>query len=70
MTRSALVVLVFCAALGPVLGAADEWAIVRGSIILPQRKSPVDPDSKYCSYGRCESGFVIQKLRSFADEQD
>ena len=29
-----------------------------GSIITPRRKSPADPEKKYCSYGRCESGFV------------
>jgi hypothetical protein len=35
------------------------WVLHKdGSIILPQRKSPVDPDGKYCGYGRCESGFV------------
>jgi hypothetical protein len=35
------------------------WLLHRdGSIITPQRKSPVDPERKYCSYGRCESGFV------------
>jgi len=45
----------------PPPAAADiqVWVLHKdGSIILPQRKSPVDPDRKYCGYGRCESGFV------------
>jgi hypothetical protein len=45
----------------PAPPAADiqVWLLHKdGSVITPRRKSPVDPDKKYCSYGRCESGFV------------